>query len=117
VVNGRLIDWWRRRRWTTPRIDRVETYPSQGDLPAKLDRHVLAVVGSREQPKWAVFECPCGQGHQLSINLSPARPPTWRLSETSAGPSLTPSVDSNLGRRCHFWLRHGRVHWTPDSTR
>ncbi len=113
VVKARLIDWWRRRRITAPRLDRVERYASQAELPECLPRHQLAIVGAPRKPKWLVFECPCGEGHRLQVNLSVARYPNWRLIDAEAGPSVFPSVDFDASeRRCHFWIRDGRVRWS-----
>jgi hypothetical protein len=81
------------------------------DLPAEMPSDALAVIGSPEHPKWLVFECPCGRGHQLSVNLSPERRPYWRLVAARNGPSLYPSIDFAASHRCHFWLQDGRVHW------
>lgn len=112
-MRGWLIDWWRRRRITAPRVDRVERYASQAELPESLPRHQLAVVGSVQSPKWLVLECPCGDGHRLQVNLSGVRHPCWRLIDTGTGPSVSPSIDfDSIERRCHFWIREGRVRWS-----
>ncbi len=109
-----LIDWWRRRRWTTPRIRQVVVYRSRAEVPEQVGRQALALVGSAEQPKWAVLECPCGHGHQLVVNLSSQREPYWVLRISNRGPTLSPSIDSFSPYRCHFWLRNGRVSWARD---
>jgi hypothetical protein len=114
-MSAPLIDWWRRRRWTRPRINRTRFYASRTDVPAEVWRHELAVVGTVEHPKWAVLECPCGRGHQLTVNLSPERKPFWRLSADKRGPSLAPSLDAVSPHRCHFWLRRGHVEWARDT--
>lgn len=114
-MSARLIDWWRRRRWTRPRINRACFYASRAEVPAEVTRHELAVVGTVEHPKWAVLECPCGRGHQLTVNLSRQRRPFWRLSIEKREPSLGPSIDSGSPYRCHFWLRRGRVEWARDA--
>jgi Family of unknown function (DUF6527) len=112
-MRDRLIDWWRRRRITAPRVDRVERYVSQADLPESLPRHQLAVIGGPKKPKWLVLECPCGEGHRLQVNLSTARQPTWRLEDAETSPNVSPSIDFNAPeRRCHFWIRDGRVRWS-----
>jgi len=108
-----LIDWWRRRRLTVPLLDRVERYASQAELPESLPRHQLAIVGTQASPKWLVLECPCGSGHRLKMNLSAGRQPRWRLVASEAGPSVFPSIDfDGAERRCHFWIREGRVRWS-----
>ncbi|MFI1163317.1 DUF6527 family protein [Streptomyces sp. NPDC020801] len=63
-------------------------------------------------PAWAAFTCPCGTGHQVLLNLSPARRPRWQLSGSRSAPTLHPSVDViDNGYRCHFWIRRGRLQW------
>ena len=112
AVRVHLIDWWRRRRITAPRLDRVEYYESQAELLESLPRHQLAVVGAPKRPKWLILECPCGKGHRLQVNLSTARQPSWRLVDIKTGPNVVPSVDFHAPeRRCHFWIREGRVRW------
>lgn len=113
-----LIDWWRRRHFSsTARVDRVEFVASREDVPESIPRHQLVVIGSEQLPKWAIFECPCGRGHRLEVNLSPQVRPFWRISFDTDGPSLRPSVDSVAPYRCHFWLRDGRVRWPHTHQR
>ncbi|MFT3864591.1 MAG: DUF6527 family protein [Solirubrobacterales bacterium] len=111
-MSGELIDWWRRRRLTRPRVDRIRRYARQADVPTEIPRHELAVVGDPARPKWLVFECPCGEGHRLQVNLDAAGAASWRLDDHDGGVSIHPSIDyCGSERRCHFWLRCGRVHW------
>jgi hypothetical protein len=115
-MRHRLIDWWRRRRWTSARYPDLNYVASRSDVAELPARRTVMVVGSPERPKWAVFACPCGHGHGIAVNLSPARLPAWSLTDGDHGPTLYPSVDSVTdGRRCHFWLRDGRVHWAHDE--
>jgi len=115
-MRGRVIDWWRRRRWTRPRIDQIRWYRTHADLPDDLPRHELAAVGSPEKPKWFVLECPCGTGHRIQVNASTHHRPRWSLTTHRDKPSLRPSVDfDEPTRRCHFWLRDGGVRWVGNS--
>jgi hypothetical protein len=112
-MRGRIIDWWRRRRMTRPRLDRVRSYARRADLPANLPRHELAVLGDPVSPKWLLLECPCGNGHRLQIDLDARHAPNWRLERR--GPDVYPSIDyRGPERRCHFWLKDGRVRWALD---
>lgn len=116
-MKDRIIDWWRRRRWTKARYLRLAHYSSRSATPELPPRRTLAVVGSCSRPKWAIFACPCGHGHSIAVNLSSAQQPAWQLNVEADMPSLHPSVDSwTDGRRCHFWLRDGRVHWVADKS-
>lgn len=109
-----LVDWWRRRRRNSARIDRVERYSSAAALPERLGRHVLAIAG--DPSAWAVMECPCGNGHRLKVRIRAQGDATvWTIDDGDGGPSLRPSVDfDSAERRCHFWLREGRVKWVSD---
>lgn len=115
-MKNRVIDWWRRRRWTKPRYPRLAYFSSRSEAPELPPRRTLAIIGSPDRPKWAVFACPCGYAHSIAVNLSSTRRPAWRLKVEEGGPSLYPSVDSLAdGWRCHFRLRNGRVHWAADD--
>ena len=70
----------------------------------------MYIVG--DPSKWLVMECPCGTGHRLSVNLATHAQPRWTVTETGGGVSVTPSLDvKQPSRRCHFWIREGRVRW------
>jgi len=114
IASG-AIDWWRRFRIGSARIDEIEIYESRGDLPERIPRHQLAVLGSKSNPKWLVIECPCGYGHRIDVNLGDARKARWKLDFEHG--NLRPSIDSvRDGRRCHFWIQDGKVDWCRDST-
>lgn len=52
------------------------------------------------------------------INLAPNHGPAWQLISQGTRPSLRPSIDyERIERRCHFWLRDGKVQWCRDSRR
>lgn len=106
-----LAKWWRRWREPRPTITQVRYYPGHADLPERVPTDTLAVVGTREAPKWLVLQCPCRRGHQLTLSLSRQHRPNWRLRQDAGGPSLTPSIDVESSHHCHFWLRNGRVYW------
>lgn len=107
-----LLAWWPRRRWRL-----VLQVPSADEVPDRLPRRGMVVVARDSGvPSWAVFDCPCRTGHRLVINLSHHRQPHWTLSGPSNKPSLAPSVNAlTNGRRCHFWVRHGKIHPAADS--
>lgn len=108
-MNDRLIDWWRRRRLTPPRFTTLTFFDSRGAVPEPVPRRTIAVVGTLERPKWAIFQCPCGRGHQITLNLSELRKPSWRIEAHRRGPTLHPSIDAYAPFDCHYWIRAGRV--------
>lgn len=111
------VRWWHRlpiprRKW------RIVARAEAADLvPDRLPRRGVALAGPAEHPNWAVFDCPCGRGHRVMINLDPTRRPVWRvLSDKPL--SLRPSIDDLAGeRRCHFWIRDGLTVWAKDDRR
>ncbi|MFE1037029.1 DUF6527 family protein [Streptomyces sp. NPDC058807] len=54
--------------------------------------------------------CCCGCGNEVITPLSPAQ---WALTYDGESVSLAPSV-GNWALRCqsHYWIRHGRIHWS-----
>jgi len=113
-----LTDQWRRRRWSTPRYTTVRRCARMSDLPQLPPRRTVIVVGPPEREQWVVFTCPCGHQHRIVLNLSAHRHPRWALTLDEDEPSLYPSIDSKTEqRRCHFWLKAGRVQWAVDQAR
>lgn len=103
--------WWRRKRWQiAARVDAAD------EIPARIPDRRAILVGAKREPKWLVFDCPCGGGHRLMLNLDRARHPRWTITDQTPL-SLRPSVDARNGaRRCHFVMRGGRIHWTTNRT-
>ena len=88
-------------------------------IPRRLPARAAILVASNGRPSWAAFTCPCGNGHQVMINLNATRRPSWQLSGTRRAPTIHPSIDVAAdGRQCHFWIRRGHVAWAaPDYAR
>ncbi len=106
-----LIVWWRSlplpwRRW------RIVDHVRAGDeVPDCLPHRAVVLVGPPASPAWAVFDCPCGTGHRLMVNLDRTRQPFWRI-EDRHRLSIFPSIDNiTPERRCHFIVRGGTITW------
>jgi hypothetical protein len=81
-------------------------------LPDEIPKDAAILVGSSlKRLEWIVFDCPCGRGHQVMVNLSTSRKPTWRFKGLRTV-SLWPSVDDLSIDRCHYVVRDGQIHWT-----
>lgn len=107
----KVTDWWQSlpfpwRPW------RVVGYVEASDeVPERLPYKGVAVVGPPESAAWAVFECPCREGHRLMINLDKDRRPHWSI-DCLKPLTIRPSIhDITPQRRCHFFVRGGRIKW------
>jgi hypothetical protein len=104
------------RRPLRPHFRRIIRVLELPDVPDELTADTIYVVGSEAMPKWAVLRCPCERGHSVTLRLQPGRS-SWRITEGRGGPSVYPSIDVRGdwkgGTRCHYWVRHGVVHWVP----
>jgi hypothetical protein len=79
------------------------------DVPIRPHPRRIYLVGTAARTKWVAFDCPCGYGHRIEINVASRGP--WSASTDQSGVTLTPSVDRQDDRRCHFWLRSSRACW------
>jgi hypothetical protein len=111
-----VIEWARRRRFVRhPRLTKTVTLNSRGQLPQSLDPRRIYLIG--DPAKWAVFRCPCGRGHEVSLNLAHTGRPRWIVTiDDQHRPTVEPSIDVRDGRRCHFWLKAGQVRWCPKAS-
>jgi len=104
----RLLGWLDRKgiRSTIYRAEHVT------DLPDKLRRDAVYVVGEDGYDWSLAMLWPGGCGKTLEMNLLPDAHPVWTIAE---GPdhaaSLHPSVWLKTGCACHFVLTKGRVRW------
>lgn len=74
------------------------------------------VVTPSKEPKWALFKCPCGCGHVITLSLASGRTPQWQVRlEEGLYPTLHPSVRQLKGCYSHFWVKGGRIHWCDDT--
>ena len=68
------------------------------------------------------FVCPgCGWTHAL--NLDTNQRPAWSFNGDVERPTLIPSIDASLKdrsgavrKRCHSWVKDGRIQFLADST-
>lgn len=92
---------------------RVERLPKRSALPRPLRPDTIYIVGEPEQ--WLVFLCPCSHDHDIALAIGNGG--AWRLAaKRRRRPTIHPSVNARgPGRRCHYWVTDGRVHWCTDS--
>jgi len=74
------------------------------------------LVSPNNQPKWAIFRCPCGCDQVITLSLQKVHQPHWSLrTERDGSPSLYPSIWQRVGCCSHFWLREGRIFWCDGT--
>jgi hypothetical protein len=90
------------RRWCVERIC---------DEPEILKPRVIYLVGEID-PWVAVFKCPCGCEKNVWLNLLKAHRPRWYVVVNQNGsPTVSPSVNRQVGCRSHFLLIDGKIKW------
>jgi hypothetical protein len=112
----RLCDWVFRRK-PEHRYSRVINVNSMSEVPNDIGSTIF-LVGPVDWPKWAIFMCPCEEGHRLSVPLMRSVDPHWRLARRRGSVSLWPSVSVDGGScSSHFWLKENQVHWAEWQNR
>jgi hypothetical protein len=110
------IPWW--QWWPFFRSWRCVGFVDSADeIPQRLPHRAAVIVGSLNHIKWLAFDCPCGTGHRVLINCDAGRRPAWSVMLCSRSRlSIMPSVDQvNQGRRCHYFVRNGKIIWAKDQ--
>jgi uncharacterized protein DUF6527 len=114
VAESMKNPWWERFWQPTPTWQIVATVEAADEIPDRLPEMGIVVVGSREHPKWLVFDCPCNTGHRIMVTLDPANRPHWRITNRNKL-SIYPSIDYRGSRmRCHYLIHRGRTVWVRD---
>ncbi len=105
-VQARIAPW---RLWSV-----ASTVDAADEIPAEIPKRRAVLVSSGGRFTWIAFDCPCGRGHRVMLNLDPRRRPSWNVQDTVLL-TIHPSIDDRTsGRRCHFNLRAGRVRWSRN---
>jgi hypothetical protein len=117
MAGGVKISWWQWLPVWSWRL--VELVESANEVSERLPRNGVTLVGTATMPKWIAFDCPCRTGHRIMINADTHRRPFWRLTTDQRGRvTISPSVDySDQSRRCHYFVRNGKILWAKDTNR
>jgi hypothetical protein len=95
-------------------LTRAQPAAKRSMLPDPLPPRRLYILG--DPPQWAIFNCPCGAGHDIMLRIDDAG--SWRFttSRWRRRPTVRPSIDAEGPdhRRCHYWVTNGRVSWVAD---
>ncbi len=102
--------WWRRRKRRKAFSGAVQL-ESSVDPGLQLKAGKLVLVGPKEKPKWLRFQCPCGCGDVIALNLMASHYPRWTVEIHKDGTlSAMPSIDATTCGS-HFWIRRNKIRW------
>lgn len=113
----KAIRWWQwlPLPWRGWRV--VATVRAGDEVPDRLPSKGVVLVGTAARPAWIAFDCPCERHHRLMVNLDKARRPAWHI-ESLRPLSIRPSIDDiTPDRRCHFFIRGGKITWAHNEQR
>jgi hypothetical protein len=113
----RSLSW---REWLglpTRKWKLVLTVENGDEIPERIPKHGVVLVGTMARPKWIALECPCDLGHRIMLNTDASRRPYWSIG-SFAPITVSPSIDDvTPTRRCHFLLKQGRICWVRGLER
>jgi hypothetical protein len=113
VAKFALSRWFRRRNAGPWRIAMAVEEADQ--TPDVIPNQAAVIVRSAGFEKWLTFDCPCGTGHRVMLNLDGNRWPRWSI-RTERPLTVWPSVDIETDPvRCHYVLSNGHVLWINDD--
>ncbi len=94
------------------RKEKVYQYTFSEDVPDKLKRYEIYIIGSKECYWQIVMLCPCGCKTVLHINLLNDYKPSW-IYEMNSRQAITihPSIHRKVDCKSHFFIREGKVVW------
>jgi Family of unknown function (DUF6527) len=109
VARFGLKRWWQTRHPGPWRVGLV--VPEADQVPEEIPTGEATLVASGGFRKWLAFDCPCGTGHRVMLNLDRGRWPFWTVFDDHPL-TVSPSVDMETpARRCHYSLYYGHVNW------
>ena len=108
-----IFDWFKKKKplKNVPRyFGQVVVVERISEVPNEIGNSVFLVRRERRDI-WAVFMCPCGTNHRLTVNLSRNRRPFWRAKVKRGSFSLFPSIWLHEDCYSHFWVKDHRIFW------
>jgi len=110
-----IFEWLRKKkRQSIPKYFNDIVIVNQiSDIPDQIGNNVY-VVRRGKRNIWAVFMCPCGKEHRLTVNLSENRRPYWRAHIKRKNFTLNPSIWLKEDCYSHFWVEDHRILWVDD---
>lgn len=86
------------------------------DFPDEIETNCIYFIGTTKTQQYAIFQCPCGCGRVVELNLNPKSSPLWSVKWNVMGTvSFTPSIWRKSGCRSHFFFKHGQIIWCDPA--
>lgn len=87
------------------------SFTSVDDFPKAVKRGTIYLIGE-DANKWvAAFNCPCGCGEVVQLNLLREGENQWRFRIWKGRITIYPSVYRKYACGAHFTITHGHVRW------
>jgi hypothetical protein len=81
------------------------------DIPTIIDSKFIYIVREGTEPETLVFECPCGCGAPVYLNLLKDTTPHWTYEIERKTITIFPSVVRKKGCQSHYWIKKGKIIW------
>lgn len=110
-MNHQISFWnWLPLPWRRWRV--VLHVTAADEIPGSLPFRGAVTVGPLAGGlSWIAFDCPCGRGHRVMLNLDPNRAPSWKV-KTMRPLTIRPSInDCSIDNHCHYFITQGKTIW------
>jgi hypothetical protein len=78
---------------------------------------VLKNINLVDGSKQVIFFCPgCKCGHVVWVNPYPRGTPRWKFNGDYDKPTFEPSLLVHTDKRCHSFVKDGKIQFLADST-
>lgn len=84
------------------------------EVPDKLKKNSIYIVGSNKYYWLLAFKCPCGCEKDINLNLLKDTEPCWRFKIRKENISITPSIWRITGCKSHFIINNGKINWVRN---
>lgn len=82
------------------------------ELPDKIDKNTIYILGEGNYLWSAAMLCPCGCGELIQLSLHKEGRPKWEIIRNKNGTvSLHPSIWRKKGCHSHYFFKNGFIQW------
>ena len=82
------------------------------ELPEKINKKTIYIIGNSKEPWLIAFNCPCGCQNLIQLNLLKDASPCWKFKVIKNNKiNVFPSIWRTTGCRSHFFVRKSKINW------